>query len=118
MKHVLCAVGDLPPGSARRFMVKDRIPVVALCTLDGKYRAVYGRCAHRAAPLEYGEVMFALSGREVGDYQVDRNRPVLHCPWHGYDYDLRDGACLSDPNRFRIRTYRIVIEGESLVLML
>ena len=35
---------------------------------------------------------------------------MLRCPWHQYEYDLETGRCLADPERLRVRTYRVVEE--------
>lgn len=117
-EHVLCRTAELPPGEQRLFLVEDRLHILVLCIGDGDYRAVYPRCPHRAAPLEYGEVMHAITGTNPGEYVVDRERVVIHCPWHGYDFDVADGRCVTDPAQFRIRTYDVRAEHGNVVLTL
>jgi nitrite reductase/ring-hydroxylating ferredoxin subunit len=41
------------------------------------------------------------------------DRPVVCCPWHGIEFDLRTGVCLADPSQ-RVRTYPALIEGEDV----
>lgn len=54
---------------------------VALCRVDGVVHAVSGVCPHAQGPLADG----SLDG------------PVLTCPFHGWGFDVRSGACLVDP---------------------
>src|SRR5207244_2126656 len=55
---------------------------VAICRVDGKLHAMEGTCPHRGAPLAYG----ALHGHTVV------------CPYHGWEFDCRDGAYDLNPN--------------------
>ncbi len=66
-------VQDCPPGESREVVVHDRI--VALFNVDGQFYALDGICPHQGGPLGKG----ALTG------------PVVTCPWHGWQFDVRDG---------------------------
>jgi hypothetical protein len=40
---------------------------------------------------------------------------LLRCPWHGWEFDMRNGQSYFDPTRVKVRTYPVVIEdGETL----
>jgi hypothetical protein len=40
---------------------------------------------------------------------------MLRCPWHGWEFDMRNGQSYFDPARVKVRTYPVVIEdGETL----
>ena len=47
--------------------------------LDGKLVAFSTRCAHLMGPL--------------GDGRIEGG--VVECPWHGYQFDIASGECLS-----------------------
>jgi nitrite reductase/ring-hydroxylating ferredoxin subunit len=42
-------------------------------------------------------------------------RELLRCPWHGWEFDMRNGQSYFDPKRVRVRSYPVAIEsGEEL----
>jgi hypothetical protein len=48
-------------------------------------------------------------------YQRSRVGEMLRCPWHGWEFDIRNGQSYFDPARVKIRSYPVVIEdGETL----
>jgi nitrite reductase (NADH) small subunit len=66
-------VADCPPGSGCELVAGDRI--VALFNVDGALYALDGVCPHQGGPLGKG----CLTGT------------VVTCPWHGWQFDVRDG---------------------------
>ena len=74
---------------------------IALCNVDGEYHAVTNTCAHAEGPLGEG----TLEGA------------VLTCPYHGWSYDITDGACLTN-SEVSITTYEVAIEGDAVCVRL
>jgi len=72
---------------------------VAVFNDDGRYSAVSHLCAHQNGPLGEGRVIDGC----------------ITCPWHGYQYRLVDG-CAPAPFTERIATYRLVLDGDTLLL--
>ncbi len=70
---------DCPHGACIERVVGDR--VVALFNVDGNIHALDGVCPHQGGPLGQGE----LSGS------------VVTCPWHGWQFDVRDGQHQFNP---------------------
>ena len=67
---------------------------------DGRgIAAISNLCAHQNGPLGEGRL---------------RDGCVI-CPWHGYEYRLRDG-CAPAPFTERVATYRLRLEGETILL--
>lgn len=56
---------------------------IALFKLDGEVFALDGICPHKGAPLGQGTV-------ENG---------IVSCPLHGWQFDIKTGACLDRPDR-------------------
>ncbi|MGC4005183.1 MAG: Rieske 2Fe-2S domain-containing protein [Pirellulales bacterium] len=73
MWYPVCRTSECPPGSSREFVAGERI--VALYNVDGAYYALDGICPHSGGPLGRGR----LTGC------------VVTCPWHGWQFDVRDG---------------------------
>ena len=52
----------------------------------------------------------------VYEYSVDTAERVLRCPWHGFEFRLENGRSITDPERMRVKTYRVELEGDEVVL--
>lgn len=92
---------------------------IGVFNVDGEFFALRNRCAHQGGPLCTGAVFPLLDARvddqgEVHEF-FDRERCVVACPWHGWEYDLRTGRCPADPSR-RVMTYPAQVrDGEVVV---
>ena len=76
-----CATVDLADGNE-----------LALYNVDGEFYATENSCPHRGAPLAQG----LLCGH------------LIECDWHGWQFDVRNGRCLTVSES--VRTYRVLIE--------
>ncbi len=63
-------------GAGREMLVAGQ--VLAVFRTHSGFMAIDGMCAHQGGPLAQG--------------QLDEN--CLTCPWHGWQYDIRDGKNL------------------------
>jgi nitrite reductase (NADH) small subunit len=91
-------VSELPPGTGRQVEAGGR--AVAVFNVDGTIHAIDGTCTHRGGPLGEGE----LDGT------------VVTCPWHGGQFDVTTGAVLGPPPPQGVRKYKVLIEGDSIVV--
>jgi len=74
---------------------------IAVFRAGGKLYAVANRCPHKGASLCEGEVL-----AEEG---------IVRCPWHHWNWKLRDGRLEADP-RQGLRTYEVAVEGDEVVV--
>jgi nitrite reductase (NADH) small subunit len=81
---------------------------VGVVAAGGDLLAVRNRCPHHGGPLCLGSVEERLAGRP-GGYDLS-GVTVLRCPWHGWEFDPRTGACLDDPT-LRVAIYPAKSEG-------
>jgi 3-phenylpropionate/trans-cinnamate dioxygenase ferredoxin subunit len=81
---------------------------VGVLLVDGEPRGVRNRCPHHGGPLCLGTVVPRYRG-EPGRYDVG-GAHVLRCPWHGWEFDPRTGACLDEPS-MRVAVYPAKAEG-------
>ncbi|MBA2288646.1 MAG: non-heme iron oxygenase ferredoxin subunit [Ktedonobacteraceae bacterium] len=72
---------------------------ICLAKVDGAVYACTDNCTHISGPLNEGE----LDG------------PVLTCPWHGAQFDVRTGKVLRGPARQDIQTYPVRLEGDGSI---
>jgi phenylpropionate dioxygenase-like ring-hydroxylating dioxygenase large terminal subunit len=56
-----------------------------------------------------------LGSEAVGEISAVDDNPVLVCPFHRWQYDLRSGRCTTDPS-YRVRAYEVTVkDGRVLV---
>ncbi|MEM4408921.1 MAG: non-heme iron oxygenase ferredoxin subunit [Candidatus Caldarchaeum sp.] len=92
--------GDLQPGEVIGCEVEGH--QIALFNIEGEYFAIEDRCTHRDAQLSMGEV--------VGE--------VVICPFHAAEFNIKTGNALSQPATEPVRTYKVRVEGESIMVEL
>jgi nitrite reductase/ring-hydroxylating ferredoxin subunit len=93
--HRAAAVGSLAPNQCRTVQVAGR--ELALVNLDGAFYAIDNECPHKGAPLGAGLV-------ENG---------CLHCPLHGWAFEVKTGACRSNPAK-PVKTYPVKVEVDEV----
>ena len=75
---------------SKQWLIEINNRPIALFKYQNKYYAIKNSCAHQGYPLAEGNLKDCM----------------IECPLHGWVYDIRDGNCLSLPNR-KITTYKI-----------
>lgn len=93
----VASVDDCPPGEARELVAGDRI--VALFHVDGEIHALDGVCPHQGGPLGKGTL----------------NGCIVTCPWHGWQYDVRDGQHQASQSLKHTR-FPVRIEGDDVLV--
>jgi nitrite reductase (NADH) small subunit len=86
---------DVPPGTIREVQLDGK--AVAVANVDGQFHAINGVCLHRGGPLGDGP----LEG------------PVVTCPWHGWQYDVRTGKVVPNAN-VGVERYTVEIRGDEI----
>lgn len=96
----VAAVGEIAVGSGKTVEVGDLLLAVYNAG-DGRYYASSAICPHEYGPL--------------GDGVLDGASIV--CPMHGFDFDLRTGACRVDP-LLSVEVYPVRVQGQDLLVEL
>jgi len=91
-------VDELQPGEVVEVMVGEHAYAVARVS-DDEWLACDNVCPHAGGPLGDG----VLEGEHVA------------CPWHGYAFDLRDGACQVD-DQLSVRVVPVKVDGQRVLL--
>ena len=50
--------------------------------------------------------------RAAGEFIWGREGEILRCPWHGWEFDLNSGQCLTD--RRRLKRFPVVIRDDAI----
>ena len=115
MKKIICEASQLPPGH----MVSGKLgpmPVVVIRTKDVGLYGLLDKCLHQGGRLSRGRLLEAIDCDDPSDcrYRVVEGREIVKCPWHGYEYDIKTGSTLFDPDR-RLRTFKVHEEDGQIV---
>jgi 3-phenylpropionate/trans-cinnamate dioxygenase ferredoxin subunit len=71
----------------------------------GEVFAIRNICPHQSQRFDDGRVHVRLdSPSGPGHVSMVSDVPLLQCPMHAWDYELRTGRCSVDP-KLRVRTY-------------
>jgi len=96
---VIGPVEDLPVGSRKTVELPNEREI-ALYNIDGEFYAITNFCPHKGAPLSEGIL-------------CDR---VIECEWHGWQFDLRSGECLTVGEK--VATYRVIVEDDLVKILI
>jgi nitrite reductase/ring-hydroxylating ferredoxin subunit len=97
-EHVVCKEEELEPGE--RILVELEGRDIAVFNVDGELYAYTNWCVHQAGPICQG----TLSGTRTASFDSEtlettlkweKEGEILTCPWHGWEYDVTRGDCLS-----------------------
>jgi len=86
---------DVDPGTG--IVVDVNGTSLAIFNIEGSFYAIDNTCKHRGGPLGEGD----LDGE------------LVTCPWHGWEYNVKTGACITNPSTC-LKTYPIVLDGKKL----
>ncbi len=89
---------EIVPGKVKMAEVEGM--KIALFNLEGSYWAIDDTCPHRGGPLSEGEV----------------EREVVTCPWHGSEFNIRTGEVLIPPARAGVKSYKVQVEGSTIMI--
>lgn len=87
--------GDIPDGEGR--VCSAGGIEVAVFHVDGNYYALDNTCIHRGGPLGDGVC----------------HDSTVTCPWHGWQFDVKSGACRNMPGE-SVDTYEVRVEGDDV----
>ncbi len=113
-KHVVATVDEIPDGGRKLVTVRGR--PIAVFNLSGEYFCLFNRCPHQGGPMCEGILTGLIESREPGHYEYSRKGEILRCPWHGWEFDVRNGQSFCDPEKITLRSYAVeVAEGQRVV---
>jgi 3-phenylpropionate/trans-cinnamate dioxygenase ferredoxin subunit len=108
MRVELFPVDSLAPGQICEVQI-GRVSVAVLRKADGTFRALRNRCPHQGGPLANGRTEPFIQGTRLGEYIPSRDREVIRCPLHQFEFDVDSGVSPADPARYRVRSYPVTV---------
>jgi len=109
-EHVVGLASELPPGKHR--VVRIRSLEVGIYNIGGTFYALHSMCPHQFGPVCAGPVGTAATHDDDWRLKLERDGEILTCPWHGMEFEIRTGQCLSKKN-MKLRMFPVrVVDGE------
>jgi nitrite reductase/ring-hydroxylating ferredoxin subunit len=88
---------------------------------SGQYFAYSNFCLHQGGPACEGLTIAKVEERlrpdktSQGLYFSDTEMHFV-CPWHGMEYDMTTGECVSD-RKMKLRKYQVVQKGDDIYVV-
>jgi nitrite reductase (NADH) small subunit len=111
---------QLPDGTRRVVSLSN--DEVGIIVHGGKIYAYRNRCFHQGGPVCEGSVIgrvqahLSEDGKMLGE-SFSETEIHLVCPWHGVEYLLADGTCVTNP-RVRLRRYDVLVDETDHVFLI
>src|SRR5215208_7604573 len=105
-------VAEIPPGE--RKIVEIDGQSIGVFRIGEEYVAILNVCPHEFAPVCLGRVGGTTLPSAPGEWKWGREGEILACPWHGWEFDLLSGSCLTD--RRRLRMYEVTVEEDQIII--
>ncbi|MHB9287903.1 Rieske (2Fe-2S) protein [Halobacteriales archaeon Cl-PHB] len=96
--HAVCSTEELDDGD--KLVVQLEGKEVAVFNIEGEFHAYLNWCPHQGGPCCEGKVSgtnVATYDRETMEVSLEwtKEDKIMNCPWHGWEFDLTNGECLS-----------------------
>ncbi len=108
-RHLVCRAAELPAGQRKIVQIAGRS--IGVFNVNGSYYALRNSCPHQGAPLCKGRISGTTLPSEPGTYLYGKEGEIVHCPWHGWEFDITTGKSLFDPQKCLVRSYEVTVES-------
>jgi 3-phenylpropionate/trans-cinnamate dioxygenase ferredoxin subunit len=107
---VVARADEIAPGERKIVDIGGRS--VGVFNIEGEYFALRNRCPHQGGPLCAGLQFAPLRSSGPGEYERGKHAELIRCPWHGWEFEIKTGRSLVDPERTRVRSYPAGLQEE------
>lgn len=107
---------EFEDGSRKIIEVNNREVCVIL--KDNEYYAYENYCYHQGGPACEGQMLPKVEAVVAGDgtlIEETFSEKEMHivCPWHGFEYELKTGECVTN-RKVRLKRYELVFHEEDI----
>jgi nitrite reductase/ring-hydroxylating ferredoxin subunit len=109
-------ISDFKDGDRRIVFVGDH--EIGVFREHGTFYDYSNYCLHQGGPACEGLTIAKVEERLMPDmtskglYFSDTELHFV-CPWHGYEYDIKTGECVSD-RKLKLRKYEVIQKGDEV----
>ena len=113
-KHFISQSGEIAEGERKIVDVEGKS--IGVFNIHGTLVAVLNVCPHELAPVCRGQLRGTSLPSQPGEYLWGRDGEILACPWHGWEFDLTTGQCLTDKRK--LRRYEVTEEDGKVFVVI
>lgn len=114
MKYEAAEVGEIEVGNCKILNLNGRSIGIYF---DGEnYHAIRNVCPHEQAELCKGKFTGTTLTSKPHEYSYGMEGEILVCPWHGWEFDVKTGKSLADPDRYKVKVYEVSIENNKIMV--
>jgi nitrite reductase/ring-hydroxylating ferredoxin subunit len=112
-------ISEFQDGDRRIIFVGDN--EIGVFRHEGQFFAYSNFCLHQGGPACEGLTIAKVEERIMPDktsrgmYFSDTEMHFV-CPWHGYEYDMKTGECVSD-RKLKLRKYKVVEKEDGVYVV-
>src|SRR3989344_6792189 len=90
---------EIPEGDLKKVQVGEE--TIALYKLGGQIYATTNTCTHEQCLIDENHMM---------------HNDVVECTCHGSQFDIKTGAVILPPAIESLKTYKVIVEGEDVLV--
>ncbi|MGN7396660.1 Rieske (2Fe-2S) protein [Peribacillus frigoritolerans] len=111
-RHIVAKVEEIPVGQRKEVRVGGKS--ICIFNVNGEFYAIRNVCPHQGAPLFKGSIGGihicgdAASGT-VDEVRLIKKGEILRCPWHGWEFDIKTGESIFDPQDCYVKKYEVTV---------
>jgi nitrite reductase/ring-hydroxylating ferredoxin subunit len=112
-------LAEMKDGERRIVFVGDN--EIGVFKHEGEFFAYSNFCLHQGGPACEGLTIAKVEERLRPDKTsmglfFSENEMHFVCPWHGMEYDMKTGECVSD-RKMKLKKYKTMQKGEDLYVV-
>lgn len=105
----------------RRIIVQDDLEI-GVFRVNGAFCAYRNLCVHRGGPVCQGKILNKVEevlGEDKTSKGMRFSKNHLHivCPWHGFEYDLKDGVNAGNKS-LHLKKYEVNVRKEGVYVLI
>ena len=112
-RNVLCKKDEISSGELKFFKLEERL--LLLVRKEDQFYALRNWCPHQGAELGKGVLRGAARSYEGKEICYEKPGGFLYCPWHHWSFDVENGCSMHDPEKTKIKSYDVKVEGDDVV---
>lgn len=118
-EQFVCKAAEFKDGDRR--IVRIGTHEIGIFNHKGEIKAYSNYCLHQGGPACEGltiakvEELLREDKTSMGLFFSEKDMNFV-CPWHGYEYDMKTGECISD-RKLKLKRFDVVQKGEDVYVV-
>jgi nitrite reductase (NADH) small subunit len=109
--YIVANAAELRHGAKKTVTIDGKS--ISIFNVQGEFYALRDVCPHQGAPLGKGKIVgIHECGENLDDIRLVKQGEVIRCPWHGWEFDIKTGQSIFDPQGCFLKTYAVSLDKE------